>query len=142
MIPDEDQLPRIGATGRTLGARPGYAADEIDSEDALKPGDTIRPDIPVSEEGMVQPVIGGMSVALPPLTNLRPHRRPPKHGGMPSGKKLEVYELETDDLPDMLRCRRDPYGFTVHAFIEPRWEMSFEEYQQALHRTRMLWRIV
>jgi len=142
MLPDEDNLPRIGATGRTLGARPGYAADEIDPEDALEPRDAVRPDIPVSEEGIVQPLAGGMSVALPPLTNLRPHRRPPKHGGTTSGRKLEVYELETDDLPEMLRCRRDPNGFEVHAFIEPGWEMGFEEYQQALHSTRALWHIV
>lgn len=142
MLPDKDKLPKIGATGRTLGARPGYAEDEIDPEDALKPGDAVRPDIRISEEGIVRPSTGGMSVALPPLTNLRPHRRPPKHGGAKAGKKLEVYELETDELPEELHCRRDPYGFDVHAFIEPRWEMSFEEYQQALHNTRALWRIV
>ena len=140
MLPDEDNLPKVGDTGRTLGARPAWAEDDIDPEDRIEPGDRIEADIPVSAEGIVQPSTGGMSVAQPPLSNLRPHRRPPKHGGR--GKKIEVYELETNELPDELRCRIDPYGSTVHALIEPTWEMTFEEYQQALHATRALWRLV
>ncbi len=130
MIPDEDGWPRVGSTGRTLGARPGYPDDPEEPE----------PDIRVDEDGIVYPGTGGMSVAMPPMENLRPHRRPPKHGG--GDKKLEVYELETDGLPDELQARADPYGPTVHAFFEPAYEMSFDEYQSALHFTRELWRIV
>ncbi len=130
MIPDEDGLPRVGNTGRTLGARPGYPDDPAES----------APDIYISAAGNVYPESGGASVAIPPMENLRPHRRPPKHGGR--GKKIEVYELETDELPDELQVRVDPLGPTVHAFIEPARVMSFEEYQRALHSTRGSWSIV
>jgi hypothetical protein len=132
-----DGLPKVGSAGSKLGARPGYAEDEIDPEDRIRPGDAIRPDIPVSEDGLVQPGTGGMSTALPPIDNLPPHRRPPKHGG--DDPSYEVYELETHELPHELRARVDPTGPARHVFIEPAWEMSFEEYQQALHATRGLW---
>lgn len=130
MIPDEDGLPRVGSTGRTLGARPGYPSDPAEPE----------PDIHVSAAGNVYPDSGGASVAIPPMENLRPHRRPPKYGG--KDKKLEVYSLETDDLPEELLIRVDPLGPTVHAFIEPARVMNFDEYQRALHATRGLWQIV
>jgi len=130
MIPDEDGLPRVGSTGRTLGARPGYPDDPEEPES----------DIRIDEDGIVCPEAGGASVAIPPVENLRPHRRPPKHGG--TDKKVEVYELETDELPDELQARADPHGPTVHAFIEPAYEMSFDEYQRALHATRAQWYIV
>ena len=73
-----------------------------------------------------------MSVALPPIDNLPPHRRPPKHGG--TDTRLEIYELNTEELPDDLAERIDLYNRTRHVFIEPARVMSFEEeYQQALH---------
>jgi hypothetical protein len=130
MIPGEYGRPRTGATGRTLGARPGYPDDPKEPE----------PDIRVDANGTVYPETGGMSVAIPPMENLRPHRRPPKHGGR--DKKLEVYKLETDELPEELRVRVDPFGPTVHAFIEPAYPMSFDEYQHALHTTDAFWDIV
>lgn len=128
MISDDDGLPRVGATGRTLGARPGYAGDEPEPDIELGPG------------GVVQPGIGGMSVSTPPIANLPPHRRPPEHGG--TVKKIKVYELDTDTLPEELRYRIDPFGRGRHVFIEPSVEMPFEEYQRALHNTRHLWRSV
>ena len=124
MIPDDDGLPRVGSTGRTLGVRLGYP----------------NPDIRVSPAGKVYPRSGGMSVAMPPKDNLPPHRRPPRHGG--SDKKIALYKLETDDLPDELQERIDPYNSERHVFIEPARVMSFEEYQQALHATRTLWQRV
>lgn len=130
MIPDEDGLPRVGATGRTLGARPGYPDDPAEPE----------PDIRVSANGNVYPGTGGASAAIPPVANLPPHRRPPKHGGR--DKRSEVYELETDHLPRELRHRIDPNAPTRHVFIEPSRVMSFEEYQHALHSTRGLWHVV
>jgi len=135
---DEDGLPKAGSAGSRLGARPTYAEDEIDPEDRIKPGDTIKRDIEVSIDGLVRPGTGGMSAFSPPVDNIPPHRRPPKHddGDDP---RYEVYELEADDLPDELHCRIDPYNHTRHVFIEPAWEMTFEEYQQALHATRGLW---
>lgn len=133
MRPDEDGQPRVGDRGTTLGVRPGYP-DEPD-----KPNEP-DPDIRIDTNGNVFPEVGGASVAIPPIENLRPHLRPPKHGGR--NKKVEVYELETDELPDELRVRLDPFGPEVHAFIEPAYEMSFGAYQDALHATRDLWRVV
>ena len=130
MVPDEDGLPRVGSTGRTLGARPGYPGDPAEPE----------PDIHVSASGNVYPETGGVSVAIPPPDNLPPHRRPPKHGG--KDKRLEVYELETGDLPDELEERIDPNNPARHVFIEPSRVMGFEEYQRALHSTRGFWRVV
>ena len=124
MIPDEDGLPRVGSTGRTLGVRLGYP----------------NPDFRVSPAGKVYPRSGDMSVAMLPKDNLPPHRRPPRHGG--SDKKIALYKLETDDLPDELQERIDPYNSERHVFIEPARVMSFEEYQQALYATRMLWQRV
>jgi hypothetical protein len=126
-MPGDNGLPRVGATGRTLGARPGC------------PGAT-RPDIEVNMDGQVIPETGGMSVAMPPADNLPPHRRPPRYGGL--DRKIVLYELETGELPDELRERIDPYNSERHVFIEPAWAMGFEEYQQALHATRSLWRRV
>jgi hypothetical protein len=140
MRPARDGLPRVGNSGSKLGARPDYAENDIHPEDRIRSGDSIRLDIRVSADGLVQPNTGGISVALPPASNLPPHRRPPKHEG--DDPSYEVYELETNDLPDELRARVDPRGPTRHVFIEPAWEMSFEEYQQALHATRSLWRLV
>ncbi len=141
MLPDRDGLPRVGNTGSKLGARPGYAEDEMHPEDRLGPGDSIWQDIPVSADGMVYPGTGGMSATIPPIDNMPPHRRPPKHGG-DERIRNEVYELETDNLPDNLCVRIDPHASERHAFIEPAREMSFEAYQQALHSTRALWRVV
>jgi hypothetical protein len=81
-----------------------------------------------------------MSAFFHPIDNLPPHRRPPKHGG--DEPRCEIYEIETDDLPEELRIRIDPYNETRHVFIEPAREMTFEEYQQTLHATRSLWRPV
>lgn len=125
MIPDEDGLPKIGNTGRTLGVRPQFPKDS---------------DIKINADGTVSPQTGGMSVAEGKPSNLPPHRRSPKHDGR--DKKLAVFELETDDLPDELSCRSDTYGVGVHAFVEPAWTMNFGKYQQALHNTRALWSIV
>jgi len=140
MLRDRDGLPKVGNSGSKLGARPEYAEDAIHPDDRIRPGDRITGDIRVDIDGMVQPGTGGISCAMPPIENLPPHRRPPKHGGDARG--YEVYELETDDLPDELRERIDPYGATRHVFIEPAREMSFADYQQALHSTRALWRVV
>lgn len=140
MLRDRDNLPKVGNTGSKLGARPNYSEDDIDPQDRIRPGDTIKRDISVSSDGLVQPGSGGMSAFFYPVDNLPPHRRPPKCGG--DDPKYEVYELDTEDLPDELRVRIDPYNETRHVFIEPSWEMAFEEYQQALHATRSLWRPV
>ena len=128
MIPDGDGLPRIGSTGRTLGTRLGF------------PNGGAKPDILVSPAGILYPGSGGMSVGMPQTDNLPPHRRPRRCGG--TDKKIELYVLETEDLPDELQARIDPYNSERHAFLEPARAMSFEDYQQALHATRTLRRRV
>jgi hypothetical protein len=76
------------------------------------------------------------SVSPPPPENLPPYRRPPEFGGT---SKDSIWELETDELPEKLVYRPDPDDPDGHGFIEPSREMSFQEYQQAIHSTRELW---
>lgn len=116
----EDGLPLVGKTARYLAARPG-------------------PDIPVDEDGTVEPETGGTSVSPPPLRNLHPLRLPREHGGL---GKDPVFELETDELPEELAYRPDPSNPEGHGFIEPGRRMPFEVYEGAVRATRLLWRPV
>lgn len=116
----EDGLPETGATGRYLGVR----ADV---------------DVPVDENGGVEPGTGGMSVVPPPLTNLAPHRLPREFGGR---SKDPAFELETDKLPEALAYRSDPENPEGHGFVEPARRMPFGEYERAVRETRGLWRPV
>lgn len=119
MKPEEsDGLPEIGETGRYLGVRPNV-------------------DIPVGEDGFVEPVTGGMSVVPPPPTNLARHRLPHEMGG--TGKDT-VFELDTDALPEELIYCSDPDNPEGHGFIEPSRQMSFRDYRRLVHETRALWR--
>jgi len=142
---DADDLPKVGSVGTTLGARPEYPEEDIDPEDRIRSGDRIVRDIKVDADGLVQPEAGGMSVFFHPIKNIVPHRRPPKHAHPDDpvdadyDPRCEVFELETDHLPDSLRCRTGQHNPKRHAFIEPAWEMSFEDYLQALHATRDMW---
>lgn len=120
MRADEDERPRVGETGRYLGVRPSV-------------------DILVDADGLVEPETGGMSAVPSPMTNLAPHRLPREHGGTGGDP---VFELDTDNLPDELRHRPDPSNPGEHVFIEPSRRMAFEEYERAVHATRVLWRIV
>lgn len=116
----EDRLPEVGTTGRYLGVRSDI-------------------DIPVDENGGVEPGAGGMSVVPPPVTNLVPHRLPRELGGR---SRDPVYELRTEQLPEELAYRPDPDNPEGHGFVEPARRMSFEEYERAIHETRGLWRPV
>lgn len=120
MMAAEDGLPVTGTTGRYLGVRAGV-------------------DVPVGPDGFVEPGTEGMSVVVPPVENLQPHRRPPELGGT---DKDPVFELETEELPEELRYRPDPANPEVHGFVEPTRRMSFEDYERALQATRSLWRPV
>ncbi|MEZ5096458.1 MAG: hypothetical protein R2731_10255 [Nocardioides sp.] len=106
--------PELGSSAKTLGARPGI-------------------DIPVDEGGMVRPGTGGMSVNDSP-TGMPEYRRPPSFGG--SGKDLNMYCISSCDLGPGLRYVPDAGG---HGFLEPAWEMPFEEYQGYLHGTAGSW---
>jgi hypothetical protein len=117
MKPNEDGLPKPGWSARTLGARCNI-------------------DVPVNEDGFVEPETGGMSVSPPPPENLPYIRRPPEYGG--AGKD-PVWEVDTDELPEELGYRPDPERPDEHGLIEPSRRMTFEEYQRAIHGTRVLW---
>jgi hypothetical protein len=110
----EDGSPDLGSSASKLGARPGV-------------------DIPVDENGMVQPETGGMSVNESP-TGMPEFRRPPSFGG--SGKGLNMYRISSCDLGDNLQYVPDSGG---HGFLEPASEMSFEEYAQSLAETASSW---
>lgn len=114
----EDELPKPGWSARALGARCNI-------------------DIPIDENGCVEPEMGGVSVSPPPPENLPPIRLPRELGG--KGKD-PVWEMETDELPDGLVYRPDPDNPEAHGFIEPARRMTFEEYQRILHEARTLWR--
>lgn len=118
---EADGLPECGPSKRTLGAKEGEEGD-----------------IPVDDNGMVKPDTGGMSVSPPPPEHLPDYRRPPKYGG--TVKKAKLYEIDTNELPEALKARSDPNNPERHVFIEPAWEMSFEDYEQVLENTRLLWR--
>lgn len=117
MEEDEDGFPMIGATARSLGARPGV-------------------DIRVFDSGSVFSTVQGMSVSPMPPENLPRHRRPPEFDG--TGKD-PMFAMDTDDLPEELEYLPDPKRRTTHGFIRPAYTMSFEHYQHALHETRELW---
>jgi hypothetical protein len=118
-----DGLPLVGKTGRYLAVRRSGRFRDID----------------VDESGMVRPESGGMSVSPPPPENLPEQLRPPRFGGY---GKDPLFELDTDELPPELRYRPDPKNPAGHGFIEPAEEMSFEDYERAIHATRGLWRLV
>jgi len=115
-----DGQPVVGPTARELGAR----RDD---------------DIPVDEQGWVQPLTGGISVSPHSYERLPLHRRPPELGG--NGKD-PVWSLETTDLPPDLRYRPDDEESPVHGTIEPGSRMTFDGYQAALQATRSHWRLV
>lgn len=120
----DDGGPMMGPTARTLGARPGP-----------EPGPGV--DIPV-RDGMVQPDVGGMSVAADDPMNLPRMRRPPEFGG--TGKD-PVWSMNTNDLGPDLVCRPDPDAPSRHWFVEPAREMTYEEYREALEATKGYWQV-
>lgn len=116
MRPTEGGAPEIGASAKTLGARPGI-------------------DIPVGEDGLVRPGTGGMSVNDSP-TGMPEFRRPPSFGG--TAKDLSMYCIDACDLGPGLRYAPDAAG-GGHGFMEPAWVMPFEEYQGYLGGTQGSW---
>lgn len=124
MVSAEDGYPVVGATAKSLGARPKVW---IPREGG---------DIPIDSEGHVWPVTGGMSVNTQ-ITSIPAFRRPPAFGG--TGKSLDMFDIQERRLPTDLVFRSDVAG---HGFIEPTHSMTFEEMQLLIHSTRLLWRKV
>jgi RHS repeat-associated protein len=117
MTPAADGFPLIAPTARGLGVRP-------------------ETDIAISQDGLVYPGTGGMSVS-PTIAGLPPHRRPQDLGG--TGKD-PVYCTCVADLPDSLVYRPDPLNPTGHGFVEPATPTPFDFYQENIGSTRPFWR--
>ena len=117
MKAEADGLPKVGRSGRELGVR------------------TAGPtrDLPLSQDGMVEPGTGGMSVALDAARNLPKPRLPRSLGG--EGRD-PVFRMFTDYVPRTLLLRLDRYP---HALIEPGRRCPLPDFESALTGTRSLW---
>ena len=103
---DGSGMPKVEASARGLGARPGT-------------------DIPVDADGLVHPNTGGISMSPSP-GDLPPHRKPPEFGG--TGKD-PIWKIDSDNLGDNLKYIPDKPG---HGTIQPSKSMSLGKYQEAL----------
>jgi hypothetical protein len=110
-------LVEVGATARTLGARPAIDVPAHDPTDLVYPGQ------------------GGMSVSPDDPMNLPYFRRPPRFRG--TGKDPVWRIVEADLGPGL--CFRPDATQPAHGFIEPSRPMSLAEYQEALEQTQMRW---
>ena len=107
-------VPEVGASGRTLGARPGYDV----------PADTVVPGP------------RGLSVSPGSPSVLPDGLRPRELGGM---GKDPVWALDVRELPLGLKYVPDPRNPTRHGFIAPSIAMPFDTYQSLLHSTAPSW---
>ena len=117
MKAEADGLPRVGRSGRELGVR-------IDGP--------VR-DIPVGEDGMVEPETGGMSVALDAAENLPKPRLPRLLGG--EGRD-PVFTMFAGEIPGTLALRPDRYP---HALVEPGCRCALRDFESDLAGTRPFW---
>jgi hypothetical protein len=113
MREDPGGSPMVGPTARTLGVRPHV-------------------DIPVAA-GQVRPYTGGMSVAPDRPENLHPLRCPAAYGGR---GKDSVWYIRVDRLGADLQFRQDS---PTHGLIEPARDMSWNDFQKSLERTKPFW---
>ena len=86
MTADDDGLPTLDESARTLGGRPSL-------------------DVPGDSTDSVEPGSGGMSVSLGEPMLLPMHRRPPSFGG--TGRD-PVFWIDASMLGEDLRWREDP----------------------------------
>ncbi len=115
MRKDDNNGPLCGDTARTLGVR--Y-------------GDPNRFDIEVTDNEMVKPNTGGMSVSPDRADNLPRFRR-----------KDPIWIINSDVLSEFgLQYRPDPEN-DKHGFIEPDKEMKLSVYLEALSSTQAYWRL-
>ena len=122
MTPAPDGLPVVGRSARWLGVRPPAE---------VRGG---HPDVPATEPAaIVNPGVGGMSVAPDDPAGLSSFRRPPALGG--TGKD-PVWEIDSDDLGSDLQFRLDT---PAHGLIEPARPITLAEFEAALAATRGRW---
>jgi hypothetical protein len=123
------------AMRKDLDGRPVVAS----STSFLSParGLGVRPivDIPVDDDGYVEPGLDGMSVAQGSADYLPDHRRPTALGGESDDP---LWRIEEEEIGEALNYRLDepPPG---HGVIEPAWRMTLEEYELGLAETRDAW---
>ena len=109
--------PVVGRSGRTLGVR---------IEGPIR-------DIPVAEDGTVDPATGGMSVALDQARNLPKPRLPRSLGG--EGRD-PVFRMSSEELGPTLLVRPDRHP---HACVEPRGRCLLTQFESALTATSPCW---
>lgn len=111
-------LPVVGATSRTLGARPNT-------------------DIALDGKGYVETGNGGMSVTVNDFMKLPDHKLPRMCGG--EGRD-PVFKTEAEGLPETLLITLDDRPSSYHGLVEPSQRCLFSVYQEELHQTRPKWR--
>ena len=117
MKKDADDLPKIGRSSRELGVR--------------VEGPTL--DLPVGNDGTVEPGTGGMSVALDAAKNLPKPRLPRSLGG--EGRD-PVFSMRRSELSENLLSRVDRYP---HACVEPIRRCPLVQFESDLASTRLFW---
>jgi hypothetical protein len=121
MKEEADGFPAVGPSGRMLGVRPrSHPTPDVLAND---PNDSVLPGG------------GGMSVAPNDPVHLHRHRRPSSLGGTGPDP---VWYIDEEDLDPELRFRQDK---ATHGVIEPAQPMTLAELQNALARTRALWKL-
>lgn len=113
MAKDGD-APRLSDSSSGLGVREGH-------------------DLPVDEEGYVEPEAGGMSVTPEDPRLMRQSLRPRALGG--TGRH-PLWALDEGHLPADLSWR--PHG-EGHGVVEPTQRTTFASYRTALQLTRPSW---
>lgn len=96
-------------------------------------------DIEPSEDGVVRPRTGGLSVTPEDPKLLPAHRRPPAFGGW---GKDPVFEISEQQLGEDLAYRPDEGREAFHGFVEPGRPMPLSSYREALRETAPRWRTV
>lgn len=117
MKAEPDGLPRVGRSSRELG---------------IRVNGPIR-DLPVGEDGIVDPETGGMSVALDVVQNLSKPRLPRSLGG--EGRD-PVFTMRKAEVSGTLTLRVDRYP---HALVEPIRRCLLVEFESDLASTRSFW---
>lgn len=103
----DDGGPLVEPSARGLGVRADY-------------------DLPVDENGNVEPESGGLTVRPTMKAIPRQYRK----------DRFTVWKLDTDALPEALRHVEDN---PKHGSVEPAWAMSFDDYEAAIADTRSDW---
>ncbi|HFF9481044.1 TPA: hypothetical protein ACGFA2_004490 [Serratia marcescens] len=123
MKADSDGKPLVKAGTRDcLAIRSGTEADVADNK-------TI--DVLLNDEGRFISLAQGLSVNIPPKSNIPDFLRKPQ-------RKLVCYGISIDVLEthEHLTLIEDS---PTHAIIAPRYDMHIQEFERHLEETRPLW---